>query len=73
VSGHTHGGQVGIPGIRRPVIDVPERYASGPAEEEGRHLFVSRGVGTSRLPIRFLAPPEVPLLDLRAKGLNKGV
>jgi uncharacterized protein len=68
VSGHTHGGQVGIPGIRQPVIDVPERYASGPAEHEGRHLFVSRGVGTSRLPIRFLAPPEVPVLDLRAKG-----
>jgi predicted MPP superfamily phosphohydrolase len=29
--------------------------------------FVSRGLGTSRLPIRFLAPPEVPVLELRPR------
>ena len=42
------------------------RYAARHIEEGGGHLFVSRGIGTSRLPVRFLAPPEVALLQLCA-------
>ena len=67
LSGHTHGGQFAVPGIR--AVWTPsrfgERYAGGHVVEGGRHLFVSRGVGTSRLPIRLGAPPEVVLLELR--------
>jgi predicted MPP superfamily phosphohydrolase len=34
--------------------------------EEGRHLIVSGGLGTSILPVRFGVPPEIVLLDLGA-------
>jgi uncharacterized protein len=34
--------------------------------EEGRHLFVSSGLGTSGLPVRLLRPPEVVTLTLRS-------
>ena len=66
VSGHTHGGQVDIPIARRGVIPsrFGDRYAAGHVEEGGRHLFVTRGVGTSGWPIRFRAPPEVVVLTL---------
>ncbi|HEV2811896.1 MAG TPA: metallophosphoesterase, partial [Solirubrobacteraceae bacterium] len=55
VSGHTHGGQVDIPLLRRRVIPsrFGDRYAAGHVEEDGRHLFVTRGVGTSAWPLRF--------------------
>jgi hypothetical protein len=68
LSGHTHGGQVGIPGLRRPFVPshYGERYLRGHVVERGRHLDVSSGVGTSGLPVRFLCPPEVVILTLRA-------
>ena len=67
LSGHTHGGQVAIPILRRPMLPsyYGERYARGHIVEHGRHLLVTSGVGTSGLPIRFLAPPEVHVLTLR--------
>ena len=43
-----------------------DRYRAVHVQERGRHLFVSRGIGTSRLPVRFLAPPENALLQLHA-------
>ena len=68
LSGHLHGGQVAIPVLRRPAIPsrYGERYARGHVVEDGRHLYVSSGLGTSGLPIRLLAPPEVVILELRA-------
>lgn len=66
IAGHTHGGQVYIPGIGRPVVpsDFDERFAIGHIIEFGRHLFVSSGIGTSILPVRFLVPPEITILVL---------
>jgi predicted MPP superfamily phosphohydrolase len=66
VSGHTHGGQVAIPLLRRPAIPsyYGERYARGHVVEDRRHLYISSGLGTSGLPVRFLAPPEVVILEL---------
>jgi len=66
LSGHTHGGQVAIPVLRRPAIPshYGERYARGHVVEDGRHLYISSGLGTSGLPVRFLAPPEVVILEL---------
>ena len=43
-----------------------ERYVRGHVVEDGRHLHVSSGIGTSGLPVRFLRPPEVVSLTLRA-------
>jgi predicted MPP superfamily phosphohydrolase len=67
LAGHLHGGQVAIPLLRRPMLPsyYGERYARGHIVEHGRHLLVTSGVGTSGLPIRFLAPPEVYVLTLR--------
>jgi predicted MPP superfamily phosphohydrolase len=67
LSGHLHGGQVAIPFLRRPMLPsyYGERYARGHVVEHGRHLLVTSGIGTSGLPIRFLAPPEVYVLTLR--------
>ena len=69
VSGHTHGGQVDIPVVRRRVIPsrFGDRYRAGHIEEGGRHLFVTRGVGTSGWPLRFRSAPEVVILSLRAR------
>jgi uncharacterized protein len=68
LAGHTHGGQVAIPLLRRPLLPsrYGERYARGHIVEGGRHLYVTHGVGTSGLPLRLLAPPEVVILTLRA-------
>jgi hypothetical protein len=69
LSGHTHGGQVAIPLVRRPLLPsrFGERYARGLIEEEGRLLLVTSGIGTSGLPVRLLAPPEVLVLTLRSR------
>lgn len=68
IAGHTHGGQVYVPLVGRPIVpsEFGERFAIGHVVEEGRHLFVSPGLGTSILPVRFLVPPEIPVLSLRA-------
>ncbi len=65
LSGHTHGGQVRLPGV--PLV-VPsnygDRYAGGHVVENGRHLIVSAGLGTSGFPVRFGVPPEIVLVEL---------
>ena len=64
VAGHTHGGQVWIPFVGRPIVPsiYGGRYAAGLVVEEGRRVFVATGIGTSILPVRFLVPPEITLL-----------
>lgn len=66
VAGHTHGGQVNFPLIGRPIVPSKfgQRYAMGHVVEQGRHLFVSGGVGTSIVPVRFRVPPEIVILSL---------
>lgn len=66
IAAHTHGGQVYVPGIGRPIVPsrYGERYAVGHVRERGHDLFVSTGIGTSILPVRFLVPPEVTLLTV---------
>ncbi len=65
-AGHTHGGQVKIPFLGRPVVpsDYGSRYALGLIQEDGKQLFVGSGIGTSILPVRFLTPPEVSILKI---------
>lgn len=66
IAGHTHGGQVSLPIIGRPIVpsDYGQRYASGHIVEGSKRLFVSTGVGTSILPVRFRVPPEISLLTI---------
>ncbi len=64
LAGHTHGGQVDLPFLGRRIVPsrYGERYAIGHIVEGGRHLFVTSGVGTSILPVRFRVPPEISIL-----------
>jgi predicted MPP superfamily phosphohydrolase len=66
LAGHTHGGQVRLPLVGRPVVpsQFGQRYAAGHVVERGRHLFVATGIGTSILPVRFRVPPTVTLLTV---------
>ena len=66
VAGHTHGGQVALPLLGPPVVPSVhgQRYAAGWIVEEDRHLFVTPGLGTSIIPVRFLVPPEISILNL---------
>lgn len=67
ISGHTHGGQVCWPwGTPFNMVDekVPRRYASGMVEIAGQRTYVTRGLGTSLLPIRLFCRPELTILTL---------
>jgi predicted MPP superfamily phosphohydrolase len=72
VSGHTHGGQVVVPGFGPPLTlsRVPRAVAAGGLHAiAGNPIYVSRGVGCERdqAPrIRFLCPPEISLIEVGA-------
>jgi hypothetical protein len=68
-AGHTHGGQVALPWLGRPVVPSAygERYAAGHVVERGRHLFVTTGLGMSILPVRLGVPPEVAFVRVNAR------
>ncbi len=69
LAGHTHGGQVNLPLLGRRVVpsDYGEKYAIGLVEEGEKRLFVTTGIGTSILPVRFRVPPEISVLTISAK------
>lgn len=68
LAGHTHGGQVALPLLGALVVPSRHgtRYAAGHIVEGGKHLFVTTGIGTSILPVRFGVTPEIALLTLVA-------
>jgi predicted MPP superfamily phosphohydrolase len=75
LAGHTHGGQVRIPGLPALVTncDIPHRQAQGLSVWEGQRrtalLNVSAGLGTSiYAPVRFACPPEAVVLTLVPVG-----
>ena len=69
LSGHTHGGQVVLPGLGA-VAGAAKGFPvlAGTATRENTVLFVSRGVGTVYVPVRMNCPPEVAILTLRRKS-----
>ena len=66
LSGHTHGGQVRLPllGTVYAGTELGSKYAAGFFLFDDVWLYVTRGLGMTGLPIRFLCPPEVSLLVL---------
>ncbi|MEA2576261.1 MAG: uncharacterized protein QOH93_3559 [Chloroflexia bacterium] len=69
ISGHAHGGQAVIPGLGSPGLPVLGRkYWRGHYMVEDMHLYVNRGIGMVRMPVRFLARPEVTVYTLEAPG-----
>ncbi|CAN5244566.1 metallophosphoesterase [soil metagenome] len=67
LAGHTHGGQIWLPIFGRAIIpsSYGQKYAYGHIRENGIDIFVTSGIGTSLLPLRFLVPPEIAVLTLR--------
>jgi predicted MPP superfamily phosphohydrolase len=67
LSGHTHGGQVLLPGLGS-VLQQDFPILAGVKREINTSLFVSRGVGTVYVPVRLNCPPEIAVLTLRSKS-----
>jgi hypothetical protein len=67
LSGHTHGGQVCLPGGQALVCptSLGVDYASGMFLWRGAKLFVNRGLGVTAFPLRAFCPPEIALLTLK--------
>ncbi len=68
LSGHTHGGQVRLPFLGTPRHMLPHggrRFVEGYFKVGPLQLYVNRGIGTVKLPVRFLCPPELTLFTLQ--------
>lgn len=67
LSGHTHGGQVKLRDDEKRIL--PRRkFASGLYRRKETQVYITRGIGTVVLPVRFGCPPEVSLLELRCEN-----
>lgn len=68
LAAHTHGGQVKLPILGTPIVPsyFGPRYTAGHVFEQGRHMFVTTGIGTSILPVRFRVPPEIVFLTVNS-------
>lgn len=62
--GHTHGGQIAILGPLLKDDGVPNKYTSGWFRHNRTDMLVSRGVGTSGIPVRFLCQPQIHLITV---------
>ena len=74
-AGHTHGGQICLPGGHALVsnCDLPPSRAKGVSEQSGVPVQVSAGLGTSRFaPVRLFCPPEAILVTLTARDSRRG-
>jgi predicted MPP superfamily phosphohydrolase len=67
IAGHTHGGQVNLPFIGTPIVPsrFGSKYTAGHVFENGHHMFVTTGIGTSILPVRFRVTPEIVILTIK--------
>jgi predicted MPP superfamily phosphohydrolase len=66
LSGHTHGGQVRLPGIGAPFLPRHgQKYDQGLYELGSMWLYTTRGIGVIGPPLRFNCRPEITLLTLR--------
>ena len=67
LSGHSHGGQVWIPGIGAPWLPrFARKYPRGRYQVGAMSLYTNIGLGTIRLPVRLNCVPEVTLITLRS-------
>lgn len=70
LSGHSHGGQVRLPGIGAPVLPrLGRKYDQGLYQIDTLRLYVNRGIGMSTPHVRFNCPPEITLITLTRPGL----
>lgn len=69
IAAHTHGGQICLPG--ETPLYVPMKlgteYAYGDLRYQGKHMIVTKGLGSSIVPFRLCCPPEIMVLNLEGK------
>ncbi len=71
LSGHTHGGQIRIPGIRPLALPPLGRlFPQGHYTVGSSQLYVNRGIGTVGVPFRLNCPPEITLMTLRSQAAS---
>jgi predicted MPP superfamily phosphohydrolase len=68
LSGHTHGGQVLLPGVGAVAKAARFPILQGTGRRENTSIFVSRGIGTVYVPVRFNCPPEVAVITLKRRS-----
>lgn len=71
--GHTHGGQICLPNgiaLYQNTSRLPARFASGRHDFNGATLYISRGIGSTRLPLRYGCLPEITLFTLTRNGYD---
>jgi uncharacterized protein len=68
LAAHTHGGQIRFPIVGSLVVPsgFGQKYARGHIFDKGVDMFVTSGIGTSVLPLRFMIPPEIVVLTIYA-------
>lgn len=73
LAAHTHGGQVNLPLIGTPVVSsrFGPKYTAGHVYENGHHLYVTTGIGTSIMRVRFRVPPEIVILTINSGQSNR--
>jgi predicted MPP superfamily phosphohydrolase len=68
LSGHTHGGQVRVRDSNRRMIR--RRRVAGLHTRKGSNIYITRGIGTVVLPVRYQCPPEISMLELRCEDVS---
>ena len=63
LSGHTHGGQIRLRDTEKNII--PRRRKAGLHRRKDSQIYITRGIGTVVVPMRYQCPPEISLLELR--------
>jgi len=69
LAAHTHGGQMRFPIVGRPMVPSTygQKYVYGHVRQNNVDLWVTSGIGCSILPLRFMVPPEIVVIDVRAE------
>lgn len=69
LSGHSHGGQLYVPFFQSFIMPpYAKKYNRGVyhlSDQPKRYLVVSNGIGTTKLPFRFLTPPEIVSIEIK--------
>jgi predicted MPP superfamily phosphohydrolase len=69
LSGHSHGGQIWVPGLGAPWLPpLARRYPRGLYKIRDMTLYTNVGLGTIHAPVRLNCPPEITLITLRAQS-----
>ncbi|MEP6901765.1 MAG: metallophosphoesterase [Actinomycetota bacterium] len=64
LSGHTHGGQVKLRDEDKRILP-PRKLKNGLHRRRNTQIYITRGIGTVVLPIRYQCPPEISLIELQ--------